>query len=355
MAKKSEKIICFIDSFASGGAQKQMVMLANGLSKSHEVKTLQYHNIDFFSKLLNPKVKRMKVLHSNKLLRIIMLLTFFYKENPSVIISFLYGPNNYAALYKLIFFWRKTNLIVGERNLNLNRLNLKDFLVRFSHLFATHIVCNSNAQKQKLSKYFKKKLVFIPNGTIHDANVKKKYDEKKKTNTVKLIVPARFLDQKNPMGLIKSIQHFKNVDVYWYGEVFKSFSIYREAMDYIKNNSIENFHLMPPTDNIYEELIKHDALILPSFYEGCPNAIIDAMYCGLPILASNVSDNRMYLNHQNKLIFNPHDIHDIVSKIKYFLSLDFSELKSISYNNILTAKKHFDVDVMVSKYLKLIK
>ena len=104
-----------------------------------------------------------------------------------------------------------------------------------------------------------------------------------------------------------------------------------------------------------EELIKYDALILPSFYEGCPNAIIDAMSCGLPVLASDVSDNRIYLNHQGKLLFNPHDVDDIVSKIKHFISLDLSELKSISQNNILMAKKYFNLDVMVNKYLKLIK
>lgn len=352
MNNKSKKVICFIDSFSAGGAQKQMIMLANGLIKSHVVKTLQYHNLDFFSKLLDSKIEKIKILDSIKIVRIFKLLLFFYVENPRVIISFLQGPNNYAALYKMIFFWRKTNLIVGERNLNPNGLNLKDLLVRFSHIFATHIVCNSNAQKLKLTKYFKKKLVFIPNGTIYNANAIKKYDEK--NNTVKLIVPARFVHQKNPMGLIKAIQNFKNIDVHWYGEVYESFPIYKEAVDYIKNNSINNFYIKPPKDNIYEELIKYDALILPSFYEGCPNAIIDGMFCGLPILTSDVSDNRMYLSHQNKLIFNPHDVDDIVSKIKYFLSLNISELRSISHNNNLRAKKYFDVDVMISQYQKLI-
>lgn len=355
MDKKLGKIVCFIDSFAGGGAQKQMVVLANGLSKSYTVKTLQYHNLDFFSKLLNPNIEKVKIIDSNKLVRVIKLLIFFYKENPSVIISFLYGPNNYAALYKLIFFWRKTNLIAGERNLNPNKLNLKDFLVRLGHLFATHIVCNSNAQKQKLSKYFKKKLVFIPNGAIQDIRCKKIFNEKKKSNAVRLVVPARFLDQKNPIGLIKSIQNLKNVEVYWYGKVFKHFPIYNEAMSYIKNNSINNFHLMPSTINIHAELIKYDALILPSFYEGCPNAIIDAMNCGLPVLASDVSDNRMYLDHQDMLLFNPHDVSDIVSKIKHFISLDLSEIKSISKNNILMAKKYFNPDIMVNNYIKLIK
>ena len=103
--------------------------------------------------------------------------------------------------------------------------------------------------------------------------------------------------------------------MYWYGEIFKEFSIYKNCINFINENSIKNFHFKPRTKNIYEELTKFDALILPSFYEGCPNAIIDAMYVGLPVLASNVSDNLIYLKHQKELIFDPYNTDDIINKI----------------------------------------
>ena len=94
MSFGNKKIVCFIDSFNSGGAQKQMVMLANGLSKKNSFITLQYHDLNFFSKLLRKKIIRKKVLTTNKLIRIIKIVSFFRKENPEVIISFLHGPNN---------------------------------------------------------------------------------------------------------------------------------------------------------------------------------------------------------------------------------------------------------------------
>jgi len=344
-----KNIVCFIDSFTSGGAQKQMLLLANGLCVSNKVKTLQYHDINFFSELLNKSVFQHKVLVTNKLSRIFGILKVLYKEKPDIIISFLTGPNNYAALYKMIFFWRKTTLIVGERNLNINKLTTRDLIIRFSHLIANFIVCNSDAQKNIVQKIFGEKVRFIPNGTFID-NI----EFKNITNrNYHLIVPARFINQKNPMGLLKALKNLSNVHVYWYGEIFKEYDIYKECIDFIQNNNLKNFHFKEPTNDIHSEMLKYDALILPSFYEGCPNAIIDAMLVGLPVLASNVSDNQIYLEHQKEFLFDPNNTDDIQRTIKLFYNTDIKRLKVISENNIKQAKIFFDPKNMILNYIRL--
>ena len=49
-SSQSKRILCFIDSFNSGGAQKQMSLIADGFSdKGYFVETLQYHPYDFFA------------------------------------------------------------------------------------------------------------------------------------------------------------------------------------------------------------------------------------------------------------------------------------------------------------------
>jgi glycosyltransferase involved in cell wall biosynthesis len=357
MSKAKKKIVCFIDSFTSGGAQKQMVMLVNGLHflGIGEVQTLQYHDIDFFEKEIDSAVKRNKIVNKNKLKSVFEIIRFFAKEEPDVIISFLHGPNNYAALYKLLFFWRKINLIVGERNLDIKPLGIKGLFLRISHVFANSIVCNSDAQRKLLSKYYtNSKLKFIPNGTKFNHNYFFSI-KKNKIERIKLIVPARFINQKNPLGLLKAIKDLPNVHVYWYGEIFKEFSIHKDCTRFINENFIKNFHFRPRTKNIYKELLKYDALILPSFYEGCPNAIIDAMYCGLPVLASGVSDNLIYLKHQKELIFDPHNIDDIINKIQTFASLGHDRHQEISDQNKKSAEYFFDDKKMINNYIKLMK
>ncbi|MDA8895358.1 glycosyltransferase [Flavobacteriales bacterium] len=344
-----KNIVCLIDSFNSGGAQKQMVMLVNGLCESNKVKTLQYHDINFFSDLLNKSVFQHKVLKSNKLSRIFHILKVLYKERPDIIISFLTSPNNYAALYKMIFFWRKTTLIVGERNLNINKLTTRDLITRFSHFIANFIVCNSDAQKNNLQKIFGEKVRFFPNGTFID-----KIEFKNITNrNYHLIVSARFVNQKNPMGLLKALKNLSNIHVYWYGEIFKEHDIYKESIEFIKNNNLKNFHFKAPTKDILSEMLKYDALILPSFYEGCPNAIIDAMLVGLPVLASNVSDNQIYLEHQKEFLFDPNNTDDIQRTIKLFYNTDIKRIKAISENNITQAKIFFDPKKMILNYIRL--
>lgn len=352
---KTKKIICFIDSFSSGGAQKQMVMLANGLSKDNDVKTLQYHDLNFFADKLDPTITQNKIIIKNKLSRIISIIYYFYKENPDTIISFLVGPCSYAALYKMLFFWRKTKFIVGERNLNIGEIQFKDLLIRFSHIFADVIICNSNAQKEKLKPYFSRKIHFIPNGTNTPNIELKKYESNNFTVNKKLIVPARFIDQKNPLNLIKALNNVEGIDIYWYGEIFENHKIYQTSIDYIeKNNLKDKFIFMPVNDNIYNELIKYDALILPSFFEGCPNAIIDAMFCGLVVLASNVSDNALYLNHQSELLFDPNSVEDITSKLFYFKSITVQKCISIGTENTMKAKVYFNPEEMISNYIKFI-
>ena len=71
-----KNVVCFIDSFNSGGAQKQMVMLANGLCVKNKVKTLQYHDLNFFSEFLNKSIFQYKVLMTNKFSRIFGILNF---------------------------------------------------------------------------------------------------------------------------------------------------------------------------------------------------------------------------------------------------------------------------------------
>ena len=110
---------------------------------------------------------------------------------------------------------------------------------------------------------------------------------------------------------------------------------------------------MKPNSDIFSEMKMYDAMILPSFYEGCPNAIIDAMFYGMPILASNVSDNSIYLNHQKELLFNPNDIDEIKLKLDLFVNLDLTRINKISNQNRINAKKFFDPKKMINSYIKL--
>lgn len=60
------------------------------------------------------------------------------------------------------------------------------------------------------------------------------------------------------------------------------------------------------TDNVYPFLQSSDCFILPSIYEGMPVTLVEAMGCGVPIIASNVGGiPDMISNEENGVLIEP--------------------------------------------------
>ena len=54
-----------------------------------------------------------------------------------------------------------------------------------------------------------------------------------------------------------------------------------------------------------------DVFALPTLNEGCSNAIIEAMACGLPIITSRLPFNYDILSSQDALLVDPNDVNEI--------------------------------------------
>ncbi|MSA03913.1 glycosyltransferase [Lactonifactor sp. BIOML-A3] len=118
---------------------------------------------------------------------------------------------------------------------------------------------------------------------------------------------GRFLDVKGPLRLSHALN-----------EINKNNTVYSLFIgEGSENPTCENIlHCGPlPHDIIPEYLSCADAFVLPTLAEGCCNAIIEAMACGLPIISSNLPFNRDILDCENAVLIDPTSVNDIEKAI----------------------------------------
>ena len=74
------------------------------------------------------------------------------------------------------------------------------------------------------------------------------------------------------------------------------------------------FHGWIEQGNLTDYYDKADVFILPSYFEGLPNSMIEAMAAGLVVIVTSVSGIPDIISHeQNGLIFKPGDVHSIAA------------------------------------------
>lgn len=93
-----------------------------------------------------------------------------------------------------------------------------------------------------------------------------------------------------------------------------------------------------PHDQIPLYLNASDVFVLPTLNEGCCNAVVEAMACGLPIVSSNRKFNWDVLNETNSILIEPNSIEEIARAIQ-ILRDDGQMRRKLSHGALEMAKK----------------
>jgi len=364
------KILCLIDSLNSGGAQRQLCMLAVLLKeRGYDVEVLTYYDYDFYRDFLDKaNIPHTTVTASNKLGRMVAVRKAIRHQKPDVVIAYMGTPSLFAELAGLPK--RDFALIVSERSSNF-RENFATKRRFFFHRLSDAVVCNSFTQTKFIAKtapWLVKRTTTITNCVDLSAFSPKEVAAAI-PNLINIVVVASFQALKNPMGLVEAmniVHHdndYKNITVNWYGNNLfangkptKRSIVFLAVKEAIKKYTLENvFNLHDPILDIINIYQSATAICLPSLYEGCPNVIGEAMACGKPVLASNVCDNPLLVAEgENGFLFDPADPQDIANAIIRFSKQSPAQWKQMGQISRQRAEKMLSPYVFVNKYIELI-
>lgn len=356
---KKTKILLFTDSLGAGGAQRQLVGLARMLKQSgYDIYVVTYYNQDFYKSYLDEYNIRNYCLTNakNHFKRIPILFSFFKKISPDVVIAYQETPSLLASLIK--FFGGRYKLIVSERNTT-QVIGNNERVRFFLYSWADAIVSNSYSQTLFLTERYERlrpKLKTIINFVDLKTYCTKPHELRK----IPLItVAASIWPPKNTLGFLEACKILNDrgfqYELEWYGVVDSNNNYLKDCLDFIKSRRMTNVKLLPKTKQIVEKYQNTDFFCLPSFYEGTPNVICEAVACGKPILCSNVCDNSKYVkDYFNGFLFEPNDPQDIALKMQNALSTNREEYTQMCVNSRKIAEENFEENRFLQEYLKII-
>jgi len=171
---------------------------------------------------------------------------------------------------------------------------------------------------------------------------------------------------KNPVGLVKAVallreRGVEGFRVDWYGrfglgsEAESGSTDYHEALKLIREHGLEEvvvFH--GETSDIPDRLGKADGLIHPSLQEGFPNAVVEAMACGLPLVVSRVSDLPLVVETaENGEVVDQEDPASIAEGMRRLMEKGEEERKAMGARSRKLAEEWFGVERFVGEYVAL--
>lgn len=283
-------------------------------------------------------------------------------RNIKLVHGILDTGNLYAGLLKLLS--PKVVFIASERSSHRQLSKFQKIHKPLMHRLAVRTIANSQkgaAFIHSLGIRRANGTIVIPNGIdgerFQAATPQQKQELKSNllacnTSTKIILCVGSMYPVKNQLGILKALSDAKtkNIKLIMVG---KQDSAYIQAIRafLVQNDLLQTVQLYPAQQDIHLWYQAADCLILNSIFEGTPNAVLEAMASGLPILATAVGDIPKYVVDNVGWLYEPEAHGRLVELLQIIDSLPDEDLEKKG----ITARKRFlqlrlDKDSMVKRH-----
>ena len=339
-----QKLVFVIPTLTHGGAERVMSNLANQFScHGYKVTFVLQKKVDD-EYPTNPDIKKVYLTfrdignyYINLLILLIKMRKAIIKESPDIALSFLDKCNQYFLLSTIgIKRFKRFSSVRNIPELECSTA-IKKIVVQLLFPKATGIIL----QTKDAEKWFAERNIRINSKIIPNQVAEQFFDREFHGERKNIVTVGRLDEQKNQKLLIEAFAKIKNEtneNLYIYGEG----PLRQELESLVSELGLSGRVFLPGLiTDVPETIIGSRLFVLPSDFEGMPNALLEAIALGVPSISTDCpcgGPKEIIENKKNGFLVPVGDVDALAEKMKYVLSLPDNELEAISAN----AKKSAD-------------
>lgn len=298
------KIAFFLPNLGGGGAERMQVHLANTLAlRGHDVSVVVANAAGPVRGRLSPAVSLVDLKKERCFAALLPLAQYLHRSRPQILISAISHANVIAILARLLAPFSGSKVIATER-ISLSRI-LRDesrwwrlafpLLPRLVYPLAAKVVGVSQGvadEVQALAKLPDEKIATVYNPTIAAELAELLAEEPGYQDLLALKRPivatvGRLQPQKDHACLLRAFsrsagQHAAILVIFGEGPLRQDLEDQAEELGIADRVFFPGFVANP-----LAFLKRCDLFVLSSRYEGFPNVLAEALYCGLPIVSTD--------------------------------------------------------------------
>ena len=328
MDKKN--IVFFLPNFSYGGAGNSILNICKYLNKKkYKIFVLSINN-NFYKNELSKYCQEVVQINAVSTLmslnKIKHYLKKFDKKDTLIVSNINYANALFVIYFKVI---HKFKLILIERT-PLQELftyfSFKDFtkkliikfIIKFFYKKADKVIANSRKTANDFTKFTKKKCQYVYPLTIKKIE---RYKRKKlnRKGIINCMTISRLSKEKNLIEILSSMKDLNNKRIFF--NILGNGDEKNNLKKFIRENKISSKIFSYSEKNKYKLFKICKLYICSSYFEGFPNAIVEALNNNIPVLSSNNHGgiNEILSNNKGGETYKVGNKHDLIYKIKKIL------------------------------------
>lgn len=284
--------------------------------------------------------------------------------------------------FDLVFHYTIKPNIYGNIAAKLNKIKSISIIPGLGYLFIKESITTKIAERlYKFALSFSKEVWFLNNDDKELFIKRKLVDEEKvkilpgeginlekfcpiknnrQDNKIIFLMVARVLWEKGFKEYIEAAEFIKkkynNLEFQLLGMIDEGnpSGVKKEIVESYHKRGIINY--LGTSNNVKEIIANCDCIILPSYREGTSRVLLEGASMEIPLITTNVTGcKEIVIDGYNGYLCEVKNSQSLIEKIKKFVLLSKEEKEKLGKNGRKKIKKEFDVNIIIEKYLKLLK